>query len=402
MSHRYAFSTKGVLRHIQPRLRKEYCVANQLFADLPFLQEDDADLDALCEAIQELPASLRTDVEQDLQDVYLLADEDGMHMVYEEARFRGEDLTAALTDMDGPHDTALWTLLNREDLFGELLRFCNAERLSRRSWHTRLGVSKEEPETSKAARDRLSLALTDYLVPREGRGHRCHIDYLRRSTGHLFIAYPEDFPTTLFEYDDDDELARRKIRPTTDLLFFYSSETGKLEIFSQGGKKKIQDLQVIFAQTILGIGLGPAGSDGRVYDLNLLKQRDFSFLTDPTTGLLEIEVKWVHLRDRDGGRGLTLEVGGPPGRGVMFAAERYFATEPSQTTEKYPLFLMDIDRAYLQAHFRPLARKRRGRTRTFPITPNGCLLDQEGLDGAIRKALIDSGVERLAPDLVLA
>jgi hypothetical protein len=402
MTHRYAFSPKGVLRHLKPSLIKDYCAANQLFSGADFLDGDEIDLDLLCQAIQGLTAALRTDVEQDLQDVYQLADEEGQRMIYEEARSRGEDLTAVLTELDSTYDSAMWTLLNREALFNELIRFRSADSLSRRSWHSRRGIGTVDVDTTQRAIDRLSLTLSDYLVQKEGRGHRCHIDYLRRSTGHLFIAYPEDFPTTLFEYDDADELACRRIRPTSDLLFFYSPEAGKLEIFAQGGKKKVQDLQVIFAKAILGIGLGPAGRDGRIYDLNLLKRRDFGFMIDPTTGLLEIEVKTIHLRDRDGGRGLTLEVGGPPGQGIIFAAERYFAIEPAQTTGKYPLYLMDIDRVYLQAHFRPLGRKIRGRTRTFGLSTSTCPLDQEGVDGIVRKALVDSGLEKSAPDLVAA
>ena len=399
--HRYAFSPKTVLRQILHwDLIKHYATANRLFVDLQCLEQDQADVDALWGAVEELPASVRTDIEQDLQDVYLLADEVGQRMIYEEALFRGEDLTGVLTELDSTYDVALWTLINREDLFAELLRFRASDRLNRRSWHIRRGVSDLEPETDKRAKDRLSLAITSYLVKREARGRYCHIDYLRRSTGHLFVAFSEDYPETIYEYDDANELARRKIRPTTDLLFFYSSETQRLEIFSHGGRKKIEDLQVIFAQTILGIGLGPEGRDGRTYDLNLLKRPDFAFLLDPMTGLEAIDVKTLHVRDRDTGQGMTWEIGGPAGNGVIARVERYFAAHPGENTDKYPIGLMDIDRAFLRARFRPIGRKRRGTSISFPLYPSGCLLDQEGLEGIVRRALLDSGIEQPAQDLV--
>ncbi|HWO72792.1 MAG TPA: hypothetical protein VNN21_04470 [Dehalococcoidia bacterium] len=341
------------------------------------------------------------DVEQDLQDVYFLADEDGMRLIHDEARARGEDLTAVLTEMDGAYDAAMWALLNRPTLFAELIKFRAADTLNRRSWHHRAGVVGD-PDTSPAALERLSLTLTDYLLREEGRGHHCHIDHYARSTGHLFVAYPEDFSATLLEYDDENNLARRAIRPATDLLFFYRPDHARLEVYATGGKKKVRDLQHLFARTILGASLGPDQFAGKAYDLNLLKDGQFSFLIDPDLGLAMIEVKAVHLRDRMGGRGLTLEVLGHAGDGVLRVAERYFSIEDGTATGKYPLAMMDIDRAILTAHFRPLGKRRRGRTRTFAITSNGCALDQEGLDGLIRRVLVDSGLEQPPPGLLAA
>jgi hypothetical protein len=400
MPHRYAFSPKGVLRHIKPELRCQYFVANRLFTGESFLSRDKPDLDALCAAIQALPPAERTDVDQDLQDVYSLADADGMRLIYEEARFRGEDLTAVLIEMDGPYDTAMWTLLNRANLFAELLRFHSADRLNRRHWHVRLGVSDGTVDVSERATERLSGALSTYLLQREGRGQHCQVEVLQRSSGYLFIAYPEDYPDVLFEYDEDNKLDRRKIRPTTDLLFFYSPDRQRLEIYSQGGRQKIQDLQAIFAQTILGIGLGPDQAQGKIYQVNRLKEANFSFVIDPASGLEGIEVKWVYLHPVTGGKGVTLHVDGPAGRGVSHAAEQYFDVHLGQVTDKYPFHLMDVRKAFLQARFRPLGTKRRGRSRSFPLTPNGCWLDQEGIDGVIRKVLIDSGIEQPARDLV--
>ena len=60
---------------------------------------------------------------------------------------------------------------------------------------------------------------------------------------------------------------------------------------------------------------------------------------------------------------------------------------------------MDIERAKLQAHFRPVGRRRFGRTKTFTIAGNGCLLDHEGADGIIRRALLGLEVEQRVGEL---
>ena len=89
MSHRYAFSTKGVLRQFEWNLLREYLLSRDLFPGQQFLEEDECDVEALGAAIQDLPPDRRIDVEQDLQDVYDLADDDGQHVIYQEAKREG-------------------------------------------------------------------------------------------------------------------------------------------------------------------------------------------------------------------------------------------------------------------------------------------------------------------------
>lgn len=398
---RYAFSTGGVIRHVSWPLVRTYFQARELLMDLPCLQQPDADVEALREALQQLPPAQRTDVDQDLQDVYELADDEGTRLLYEEARFRGEDLTEVLTELDGAYDVATWALLHREELFADVLRFRGADTLNARYWRRRRGIPEAHPDTSDSGLSLLSRHITAYFLQREGRGHHCHVELVRRSTGYLFIAYPEDYGQTMLEYDED-KLVRRKYRPATDVLFFFSPDRNTLEVFCQGTKDKARDLQEIFARSILGIELGPDSGAERAYRLNVLKEESFSFVIDPASGIEGIEVKWVTLRDRDGGRQVILQVGGPAGRGVIFAAQKYFATRADDETTRYPLDLMDIDKAKLQAVFRPLGKRRRGRSRTFTLSPNGCLLDHEGADGVIREVLVASGLEHPAPDLVPA
>ena len=398
MSHRYAFSTRGVLRHLHGGLFQEYCLSNGLLLEPDFVVQNDIDVDGAVEAIQSLPHERRTGVEQDLHDVYDLADDQGQHIIYEEAKSRGEDLTGILTELDGAYDVALWLLLNRSDLFNDLLHFHSADTLNRRYWRRRRVEQGHQADTSKATIDRLSRSLTDYLVMEEGRGLHCFVECLERASGVLFVAYPEDFGTTILEYEGDD-LVKRKIRPATDLLFFFDSWMGTLDVFCHGPKRKVKDLQQLFGLVVLGVKLPDDDHSATIYDLNRLKDEAFEFPIDPMSRLEGIEVKWVQVRDRDGGRGVTVEVGGPPGRGLLYSAGRYWSVTPGEQTDKYPFHLMDIERAKLQAHFRPVGRRRRGRTKTFTIAGNGCLLDHEGADGIIRRALLGLEVEQRVGEL---
>ena len=99
---------------------------------------------------------------------------------------------------------------------------------------------------------------------------------------------------------------------------------------------------------MLGANLPDDDRSTTIYDLNRLKDEAFEFPIDPVSGLEGIEVKWVQVRDRDGGRGVTVEVAGTPGRGLLHSAGRYWSVTPGEQTDKYPFYLMDIERAKLQ------------------------------------------------------
>ena len=399
MSHRYAFSTKGVLRQFEWNLLREYLLSRDLFLGQQFLEEDECDVEALGAAIQNLPPDKRIEVEQDFQDIYDLADDEGQRVIYQEAKARGRNLTDVLTALESSYDAALWLLLEWPELFADLVRFRAADTLNSRYWRRRFIGKDLHPSTGAAVIKRLSNELTAYLLREEGRGSHCQVEHFERATGTLFLAYPEDFGTTVLEYEGN-ELIRRKIRPASDLLFFYCPDTGNLEVFCQGTKKKVRDLQQLFGIVAMGMNLPPDGGPATIYDLNRLKDESFEFYIDPLTGLENIEVKLVSVRDRDGGRSVTVEVGGPPGRGVLSVASRYWSVIPGEATDKYPFFLMDVERVKLQAQFRPIGKKRRGRTKTFTLARNGCLLDHEGIDGIIRKALTESNLERVIGELV--
>ena len=60
MSHRYAFSTRGVLRHLRGGLFQEYCLANGLLLEPDLVAQNDIDVDGAVEAIQSLSPERRT------------------------------------------------------------------------------------------------------------------------------------------------------------------------------------------------------------------------------------------------------------------------------------------------------------------------------------------------------
>ena len=92
------------------------------------------------------------------------------------------------------------------------MRFRAADTLNSRYWRRRFIGKDLHPSTGAAVIKRLSSELTAYLLREEGRGSHCQVEHLERATGTLFLAYPEDFGTTVLEYEGN-ELIRRKFGP---------------------------------------------------------------------------------------------------------------------------------------------------------------------------------------------
>lgn len=395
MTHSYAYTPKDVLHRITWPLVQQYFPKRQLLQDEPCLKSDAEDVETLSYAITQLPTEQQSAVEEDLRDIYDLSDEQSMLLIAQEAAFEGHDFAATFASLRGTYDVAMWALIHHEELFAKVLRFRTADSLNGRFWRRRYGLPALEPDTSADGQKRLSARLSAYLVAEEGRGHHCVVEYLRRSTGHLFIAYAEDYGETLLAYEGED-LVRRKIKPATDLLFFYSPQSGAVEAYSRGSRQRIESLQSIFAQTILNVVLPPAPGADRFYELAPLIDPDFAFSLQP--GIESINIKWLHLSPRSGGKPLTIYPDGPPGLAVLIAAAPYLAIESGEQSGKIPLNQMVVDKAQLQAFQRPLGKDRRGRSKTFRVSRYGCALDQEGFEGSIRTTLARSRIESNQPE----
>lgn len=395
MVHTYAFIPKDVLYRISWQLVREYFAAKALLQTLKCLHSDDPDVEAAVEAMTGLSTEEQSMVEEDLRDIYDLSDEQAMLLIGQEAIFEGYDFAGTFASLGRPYDIAMWALIHHEELFAKVLRFRTADNLDGRFWRRRPALPALEPDTTPEARKRLSSRLSAYLVREEGRGHHCVVEYLRRSTGHLFIAYPEDYGETLLAYEGDD-LVRRRIKPATDLLFFYSPEKGTVEAYSRGPRQRIESLQSIFAQAILNMTLPPMHGADRFYELAPLIDPDYAFNLD--SGIESINIKSLHLTPRNGGKPVTIYPDGPPGLAVLIAAAQYLAIEPGEQSDKLPLAQMLVDHAKLQAFQRPFGKRRRGKSKTFHLSRYGCALDQEGFEGSIRTTLFRSGIERPQPE----
>jgi len=102
---------------------------------------------------------------------------------------------------------------------------------------------------------------------------------------------------------------RRPHNPAFELIYVYSQKEGSLDLNFRGSYKAIEPLQGMFATTILKLPeLPPDPKDGRVYDLNPLRQKSFDFVFDVGSGIRGVAVKKLRLSSKiKKGDRITLE-----------------------------------------------------------------------------------------------
>jgi hypothetical protein len=391
------YSPKNFLRQAPNALLARYCQEKGILAELDFTGLSETNIGPIYNAWDHLPSETRRLMESDFRNIDALASENGVKAIIDAALVEGEDLEPIFAEMDGFYDKSFWTFFEREPFFEMALLFVNADNLPTRYWRRRKDLPKVPANSDETSLRELGEAFSYYFRKTEGRGHACAVDYYHRNGLDYFFAYPEDYARTSIEWNRG-ALERRSHKPAFEIIVVYSQGEGTLDIFFHGSIKTVRDLQVIFSRVILKTEIQPEEKDKRVYDLNGLKRRDFSFLYDPDSGINSVVIKKLRLSTLGGfARRITLEADPSFDHEAIYDlmedVVRVDGVPECHQCRKIPLSLVNVTQAAIQVVFNHNGSRRRA-TRTFQISyPNSCSLKQDGRDLMIRKMLVDSGLE---------
>jgi hypothetical protein len=294
MAHEYA--PQQFLRQAELSLIRDYFTRRNVLSNVEWDQLKEAEIELIYDAWQALPEQTREEIEFEFRQVHEMATADGTRAILEEGRFHGLDLTAALDALDGYHNKALWTLMEHYHVF-DIARLLNrADHLSGRYWRKRKNIPKKKPDVSPKALKDLAEAVSAYYRENQGRGRHCRVEtYLRAGRYHYFFVYPQDYTDTFIGYDEHGQFQRRPQNPAFEVIYVYDPEDGALDLFVRGGKEIVRDLQELFGRTVLHETLDEEKQDFVPYDLSGLKDRNFSFPTDPADRVQEVKVTAMRL-----------------------------------------------------------------------------------------------------------
>jgi hypothetical protein len=375
------YSRNTFLRQTPNKALKEYFTGKGLLAGVDFDSLRDTEIDPIAQALDALAEGQRTEVEAEFRHVNEMACEMGVKVLIEEAGspFHNLDWSQAFAGMKNHYERALWAFLNDPDVFDIASDLAYMDRAGR--WKQRYVREGLTPAVAQQDIDSLASAICAFYG-KEGRGRHCKVDNYRRDNPerHCYFAYPEDHATTEIGYDDNGRFRHWRTRPAFEVIFVYQPQNGFLNVSAKGRGEEIEKLQEIFGQTILGLDQLP---DKRTkhFDLELLKNKETRFPTNPADGIDAVCVRMLRLDVPGmGNRRITFEASSPSDTKAIYKLiDRALA--------KQSLSLDDVIVAKAKLQFKFAGKDgKRGKSLTFEIsTPDRCTLKDDPMDQIAKK-----------------
>lgn len=382
------YNPQRFLRQVPNNLLEQYFKVKGVLGDINFEELTETKIEPLYKSWLTLSEKERSNIEKDFREIDRMATEGATKSIIDEADWHGEDITPVLSELENHHDRAFWTFLNRTAYWKGALQFHYANNIPTSHWRKRKNIPKNPALVEPENIERLEHGISKYFHHKEGRGKNCRVECYQRNDLDYFFAYPEDYAQASIEWVEN-KFERPPRTPAFEVIFVYSQNDGTLDVFLQGNKKPIADLQKVFAENILKAELRPDKKDDKVYHLNPLKQRNFQFVYEIGSGIEDIRVKKLRLTSTSGSKErIILEAEPTNNPGAVYDLLDKLRN-PSLRLSDY-----NITQVGLKVFFSPEVGSLKGKARCFDITyPNSCNLKQDGRDMIIRKMLAASGIE---------
>lgn len=386
------YHPRKFFRTVPNKLLRSFFQQEGVLEELKWDGIGEAKVDPIYDAWLTLNQETRDRLERSFREIDGLADDVGVKAILDEAAYHGEDLAKNFASMKGHHERAFWTFLHRVQYWPGAVLFSHADRQPASYWRRRKNLPDAQTTPIETQHiSALESALSHYFHKREGRGQNCKVEPYRRGNLDYYFAYPEDYAQSGIEWIRG-QFERRSHHPAFEVIFVHDPVERTLDIYLDGDRKIVPDLQVIFASTILEEQIdGDPGKDERVYDLQPLLSRGFPFQFGPETGIRSVTVKRLRLKITGTDRNITLEDN--PAHNLHAVYDLL-----EDITKAIPLSRFFVTQAGIRVVFHPEPGSNRTSTKTFNVGwPNSCSLRTDGQDGIIRKMLVDSGIEPKAP-----
>lgn len=391
------YSTKDFFRQIPKALLARYFHARDLFTDLDFGAMKETQADELFGVWRYLSDRERNEMDAEFQDIFELSCEKGFRAIIDEAEWHLVHNPAAhtafvekLAALSNHFERAMLTFLDHKPFWKGANLFYHADSLP--YWRKRKNLPHVPAAVDEASLRELADQIHTYFHHTEGRGKNCVVEPFRRGELDYFFAYPEDYSQQAIEWVDG-QFGRRPHNPAFEVIYVYSQKEGTLDLNFRGSHKAIEPLQGMFATAILKLAqLPPDPRDGRVYDLNPLRQKGFDFVFEVGNGIENVTVKKLRLSStvKKGDR-VTLEADATRNPGAVHELL-------AQVGTALPLHLYNVTQVELAASVTTDPGKL-PKAVTIRIThPNSCSLKYDELGLKLRDMLHASGIEPKEPD----
>lgn len=386
------FSPKRFFRDVPGEFLERYFKEKSRLVDFDFSKMNESGIGALNVQLDALPEDQRNEIDQDFSEINSLACEGGIQAILDDAEFWGEEsaLLEGMAASKSFHERAFWIFLEHRKYWGVANAFFHADSIHTRFWRKRINLPKSPANVGLENIELLEKNLVKFFHDKEGRGNNCKVDCYKRGKLDYFFAYPEDYPQNRMVWKQR-ELKRQAETPAFEIIYIFDPEEGTLEVYLDGSRKIVPELQTIFSGAILDFELTGDEQDNRVYELNKLKMPEGGFQYSPESGITCVAVKKLRLKMVSTNQRITLEA--DPSQNSQVVYEML-----DKLKKSYPIDSLVVTQVGIIVTFAASANRSKPKTRTFDISwPNSCSLKHDGNDKVIRQMLVDSGLEPKRP-----
>jgi len=386
------YSTREFFRQMPNALLARYFHAHELFGELDFAAMKETQPEELFTAWLELPDGKRNTMDAEFRDIFEISCESGCRAILDEAEWHlaaepqaHTEFVDKLAALANHCERAMITFLDHTEFWNGATLFHHAD--TRTYWRKRKNLPHQPAAVHDDSRRELADLIRNYFHHTEGRGNNCKVEAFRRGDLDYFFAYPEDYSQQSIEWVDG-EFDRRPHNPAFEVIYVYSQKDGRLDLNFRGSRKAMEPLQGMFATAILKLPeLPPDPKDGRIYDLNPLRERNFQFVFGVGSGIQSVAVKKLRLSSRiKKGDRVTMEANASANPHAIYDLL-------DQIGNSLSLRLYNVTQAELLASVM-IDTAKPPKSVTIRITyPNSCSLKYDELDLKLRDMLEASGIE---------
>lgn len=390
------YSTKDFFRQMPNALLARYFQERELFDELDFSAMKETQPNELFAAWLNLSDRQRNEMDAEFQEIFELSCEKGFRAIIDEAGWHlaadpdaRTGLVEKLAVLSNHFERAMITFLDHNQFWKGATRFYHADTLP--YWRKRKNLPQVPAAVNDASLQELASQIRSYFHHTEGRGNNCVVEPFRRGERDYFFAYPEDYSQQSIEWVDG-KFGRRPHNPAFEVIYVYSQKEESLDLNFRGSYKAIEPLQGMFTTAILKLPeLPPDPKDERVYDLNPLRRKGFSFVYDVGSGIQDVVLEKLRLSSKvKKGDRITVEADATQDADGVYELL-------DKIGKSVPLHLYNVTQVELAASVVVDADKP-AKTVTIRIThPNSCSLKYDDLDLKLRDMLEASGIEPKKP-----
>jgi len=290
MTRHFSFTT--TLRRTPPTQLCGFFQTLGIDVPIPWDKLKSREIRPIINGFEMLPRSSRQQAEGHLREINSLACQDGLNALREAAEIEKlgpwEEMLPSNASF---HAKAMWMWTQYPRIFEKALAI---QMLNRISWWRRIGgLPRISLFFSEERKRELEHKLHLFFKYHQGRGDICTVTCFDRGNGqYYFLCRLDDHVKNLVIHDDEGEAVSRAICKTFAVAYCYDRNTGTLTLSTQATRVHKPELENIFVTTVLETDSDILAETP--FDLNVIKNPNFTFATDPADGV-RVEIEEIHL-----------------------------------------------------------------------------------------------------------